>query len=61
LTPPPAEKHVATFDGIVSELAVDADNLVRLPQVDIDGFMVDTVDRIRVGADIVRRFAAAGL
>jgi hypothetical protein len=32
-----------------------------VPQVEVDGRLVDTTDRIQAGADVVRRLAAAGL
>jgi hypothetical protein len=40
---------------------VSANNLVTVPQVQVDGRRVDTVDRIQIGADICRRLIAAGL
>ena len=42
-------------------LGVGADNLVPVPQVEIDGLKVDTVDRIQLGSDLVRHLTSAGL
>jgi len=61
LSPPPLASDVERFAAACAELGADADNLIRLPQVEVDGCQVDTVDRIQVGADIVRRLVAAGL
>jgi hypothetical protein len=40
---------------------VDADDVVAVSQVDANGRPVDTVDRIQLGADLVRRLVAASL
>lgn len=61
LSPPPLEADLETFAAIGAELGADSNNLVSVPQIDIDGRRVDTVDRIQVGADIVRRLVDAGL
>lgn len=34
---------------------------LRIPQTDIDGHQVDSVDRVQAGAELVRQLAAAGL
>lgn len=44
-----------------AELGATNEGLVKLPQVEVDGLLVDTVDRVQVGADIVRSLVAAGL
>ncbi|HEY5473012.1 MAG TPA: hypothetical protein VIK32_07455, partial [Candidatus Limnocylindrales bacterium] len=60
LTPPPVT-GVELFAAVCAEIGADAEYVVKLPQVEVDGHQVDAVDRIQVGADIVRRLAAAGL
>lgn len=61
LRPPPLPAHTEVFDEVSAELEMSADNIVAVPQVDIDGRPVDTVDRIKLGADIIRRLIDAGL
>jgi len=58
---PPAATFAELFAAACVEIGSDSDNLVNLPQVEVDGHRIDTVDRIQVGADIVRRLVAAGL
>lgn len=60
LTPPEAT-FAELFAAACVEIGSDADNLVKLSQAIVDGHRVDTVDRIQVGADIVRSLVAAGL
>jgi hypothetical protein len=61
LSPPPLDTDIERFTVLCADIGADASNLVTVPQVEVDGRRVDTVDRIRVGADIVRRLVAAGL
>jgi hypothetical protein len=61
LSPPPTDVHAEAFAAACEELGVDNDLLVAVPQVEVDGRLVDTTDRIQAGADVVRRLAAAGL
>jgi len=61
LAPPQLAADADRFAEASADLGADADNLVWLPQVEIDGHQIDTVDRIQAGAEIVRRLAAAGL
>ena len=59
---PPVATFAEPFATACAEIGVDADNLVKLSQVVVnDGQRVDTVDRIQIGADIVRSLVAAGL
>ena len=60
LTPPEAN-FAELFAAACVEIGSDVDNLVELSQAVVDGHRVDTVDRIQVGADIVRSLVAAGL
>jgi hypothetical protein len=61
LSPPPLATDAERFAVACADLGADADNLVKLPQVEVDARSVDTVDRIQVGVDIVQRLVAAGL
>ncbi len=61
LSPPPLDAYAEAFAAVCADLGVDADDIVAVPQVEVDGRRVDTVDRIQLGADIVRRLVAAGL
>ena len=61
LVPPQLPSDVAVFDEVCVELGVPSDGIVTVRQVDIDGRPVDRVDRIKFGADIVRRLVNAGL
>lgn len=60
LTPPEAN-FAELFATACIEIGSDADKLVKLPQAVVNGHRVDTVDRIHVGAGIVRSLVAAGL
>ena len=61
LSSPPLASDVERFAVACADLGADADNLIRLPQVEVDGCQVDTVDRIAFGTEIVQRLVAAGL
>lgn len=61
LTPPPLDADTEHFVAACANLGADAGNLVVVPQAEVEGRLVDTVDRIQFGADIVRRLVAAGL
>jgi hypothetical protein len=61
LSPPPLDADTERFAAACAEIGADASNLVAVPQVEVHGRPIDTVDRIQVGADIVRRLVAAGL
>lgn len=60
-SPPQLPDDAERFAVACADLGADADNLIRLPQVEVDGCQVDTVDRIAVGTEIVRKLVAAGL
>jgi hypothetical protein len=61
LSPPATDEYAEVFASVCAGLGMEADNVVAVPQREIDGVQVDTVDRIRLGADLVRRLVAAGL
>jgi hypothetical protein len=61
LKPPPLSSDVAVFDDVCADLGMGADNVISVPQVHIDGRALDTVDRVNLGTEIVRRLVDAGL
>lgn len=61
LSPPPTDADAEAFATASADLEVDADQIVVVPQVEVDGRRVDTVDRVQLGADVLRRLAALGL
>jgi len=56
-TPDP---HTEAFETVCADLGAN-DGSVVVPQVEVDGRWIDTVDRVQLGAEIVRRLIAAGL
>lgn len=61
LSLPQLDDHVDAFKAVCWNLGVGPEYTVAVAQVEVDGRLVDTVDRVQVGADIVRRLVAAGL
>jgi hypothetical protein len=61
LSTPPLVTDAKRFAAVCEEVGVTANNLVTVSQVEVDGKRVDTVDRIQIGANILRRLIAAGL
>jgi hypothetical protein len=61
LSPPPNDADAEVLAAVGADLGVTADNVVAVPQMEANGRPVDMVDRIQLGADIIRRLVAAGL
>jgi len=64
LSPPVTDEHAEAFASVCAGLGVASGQpgcFLFVQQMDVDGRMVDTADRIRLGASILRQFAAAGL
>jgi len=61
LSPPPDERYAAKFAASREALDVGPDNVVAVPQVEVDGRWVDTADRIQLGADMIAKLVDAGL
>ena len=61
LSPPPLDSDAAAFPAVCADVGADASNLVAVPRAEVGGQLVDTTDRVQLGAEIVRRLAAAGL
>lgn len=58
---PPLAEFADAFTTVCTELGVGDDRVVLVPQLEVDGKHVDTIDRIQRGADVVRLLIAAGL
>ncbi len=56
----PPDSPAEAFKTVCEDLGAN-DGVVVVPQVEVDGRRIDTVDRVQLGADIVRRLTAAGL
>ena len=61
LRPPPAPTHAKAFAGVCEEHSVGADHVLPVPQVERDGSKLDTRDRVRLGAILLRDLVKAGL
>ena len=51
----------AVFERVCRELGVNADHILEVPQVERNGRLVDSEDRVQIGAKLVRDLVAAGL
>ena len=61
LRPPTAADQAESFLRACKEHGVDEEHLLAVPQVEIDGVLVDSSDRVRLGADLLRGLVDAGL
>jgi hypothetical protein len=61
LSSPPADQYAQVFAAACAELGVGSDNVVVVPQVEIDGRQADRIDRIQLGVSLIRTLFAAGL
>lgn len=61
LTAPELADDLARFEAACADLEIGADGHLPVPQVEVDGRPVDTVDRVDVGILVVQQLAAAGL
>ncbi|MEA5075419.1 MAG: DUF262 domain-containing protein [Coriobacteriia bacterium] len=61
LSPPPLSEDVPRFTAACIDLGADENNIIAVPQIEVDGRRIDTVDRIQVGVSIIRQLANAGL
>ena len=59
--PPINPVHAAAFARISATHGVGPDNLLRVPQVAVAGRLLDTVDRIKMAANLVHDLLDAGL
>ncbi len=61
LSAPPGEDQLGAFKSVAHDLMADDENVIAVPQEEVDGRLVDSADRIQRGANIVRLLLAAGL
>ncbi len=58
---PPSATHAEAFARVCAEHAVDAHGLLKVSQVERDGRKLDTIDRVQLGATLLRDLVKAGL
>ena len=61
LSPPPINTYAARFEQVCVDVGADGAGLVAVSQVEVEGERIDVVDRVLVGATILRQLLAAGL
>ena len=61
LAAPPVDEYLEAFEATCEDLGAASGGLVSVPQVEVAGRLVDTVDRIQFGVGLIRTLAAAGL
>ena len=61
LRPPPAEPHAETFSRVCRDHGIGSDHLLKVPHVDAGGCLLDTKDRVQLGAALLHDLVDAGL
>lgn len=61
LRPPLAAPHVEAYSRVCANHGVDADHFLKVPYVEAGGRRLDTTDRVRLGAALLRDLVDAGL
>ncbi|MEO7817636.1 MAG: DUF262 domain-containing protein [Actinomycetota bacterium] len=61
LSVPLVEEQYDAFKSVVLDLGSDQEKVLPVSQEEVDGELIDSADRIQLGANIVRRLLAAGL
>jgi hypothetical protein len=61
LFPPVIAEQADAFAAVCKQLSVSNDRLLPVPQAEIAGRSVDTIDRIQFGAEVIGTLAASGL
>jgi hypothetical protein len=61
LRAPTAALYEEAFSRICSQHGIGADLCLRVPQVIVDGCLLDTKDRVRLGAELLRDLVKSGL
>ena len=54
-------KYAEAFSSVCKALGIQADLLLNIPQVNVDGRQLDTTDRVQAGAALVRELVRMGL
>jgi hypothetical protein len=58
---PPSEEFSEIFNRVCLQHGIGEDHLLRVPQVESQGHMLDTQDRVQMGAGLLRDLVEAGL
>jgi hypothetical protein len=58
---PEDHAHLAAFNAVCAQHGIGDDHALKVPQTSVDGALVDTVDRVALGASLLRDLIAAGL
>jgi hypothetical protein len=58
---PEDHAHLAAFNAVCAQHGIGDDHALKVPQASVDGALVDTVDRVALGASLLRDLIAAGL
>ncbi len=61
LLAPPDAYDTERFEEVCGAMGMGEDGIIAIQQVEVDGHLVDTENRIMVGAELLRRLVAAGL
>lgn len=61
LDAPTDPAHLGTFERVCAIHSIGDDLCLKIPQVAVGGRQLDSVDRVQLGASLLRDFAAAGL
>jgi Protein of unknown function DUF262 len=61
LRPPPHPSHAEAFLRVCADHGVGADHVLLVPQVEREGYKLDTRDRVQLGATLLRDLVKAGL
>jgi hypothetical protein len=61
LRAPPAASHAEAFTRVCGTHGIGSDLLLKVPQVDVGGRLLDTKDRVQLGAALLRDLVTAGL
>ena len=61
LDAPTDPAHLGTFERVCADHGIGDDLCLKIPQVAVGGRQFDSVDRVQLGAALLRDFAAAGL
>ena len=61
LRPPLIDNGLEAFSRVCATHGVTAENVLPVPQVEVDGAPVDTADRVQLGAALLRDLVEAGL
>ena len=61
LRAPEADSARDSFSSVCEEHGVTTDMLLKVPQVEINGVLIDKEDRVELGAELLQKLVEAGL